>query len=795
MLDETAVTDAPPTAPPSSLPPWLDRLWRFEYRNEVVICVGILILIQVFPKTIPEGIYGLGLVSGAALALQAIGVVLVYRSNRIINFAQVQIGATAAAIFFILAHYLSLPRIVNSLCPVCLERDTTRVYEVNYWLSMALAMALSILIAWLVYVLVVRRFANAPRLVLTVATIFLAQGLPFVSGLAGNLLTTKAQRVDGQVASSGPAPLPFDFTIKIGHPVPVIFHAVDVFTVVAAVAATIALFFYLRLSATGTAIRASAENPARAATLGVNVSKVTSRVWLIVGILSGLGALLATIQSGGSGGLGPTTLVEILAVAVVARFTNLPMTLIAAVVLGVLQQAVLWAYNTSTPLDAGLIVLIAIVLLAQRYRVSRAELEQSSAWQATREVRPIPEELRVLPSVRKWLIVLAATGAVIVLGYPWVMSPSQTELGALVMIYAMAGLSLLILTGWAGQISLGQFGFSAVGAYVAAVVHLPFLLAVPIGALAGAAVAFVVGIPALKLRGLHLAVITLAFALAVSSYLLDPSYLGKHLPSELNRPTLLGISFNDQRAFFYLTVVVLIVVVVGVVGLRRSRTGRVLIAARDNERATQSFGVSLTRVRLTAFAISGFIAALAGGLFAYQQHGVVAASFAPGESLNIFLYSVIGGLGSVSGPIVGAVYAGALQIFGASPLVAELATGLGGLCLVLLIPGGLTSLIFSIRDAALRRIASRNRMVVASLISDRDPSRVASGAAISPKVAKRGGTTFIPTRYALDRQWALRIADAVVAPGTTARAPVVAGTRSSAGAFEGLADEDGAGHG
>jgi branched-chain amino acid transport system permease protein len=356
----------------------------------------------------------------------------------------------------------------------------------------------------------------------------------------------------------------------------------------------------------------------------------------------------------------------------------------------------------------------------------------------------------------------------------------------------MAGLSLLILTGWAGQISLGQFALAAVGAYVAAIVNLPLLLAVPIGACAGAAVAFIVGIPALKLRGLHLAVITLAFSLAVSSYLLDPSYLGKHLPRQLHRPHVLGISFEDDRVFFYFTVAVLVLVVLAVVGLRRSRTGRVLIAARDNERTAQSFGVSLTRVRLTAFALSGFIAALAGGLFAYEQHGVVAANFTPTESINVFLYAVIGGLGTVAGPIIGAVYMGALQIFRTSPLIAELATGLGGLGLVLLAPGGLASIAISVRDAGLRRIASRNRIVVASLISDRDPTRLDEGVAITPKAAKRGASAYVPNRYALDRQWALRIADAVVAPGSVGvSAAADAGPfQGGAGAFTGMTSED-----
>jgi branched-chain amino acid transport system permease protein len=764
------------------------RLGQFGYLNEVGLFVGLVAAIQLFPKSIPTGIYALGVAAGCTLAIQAMAVVLVYRSNRIINFAQVQIGATAAAIFTLSVRYLPAVRWTHDVCPVCLLRVSPTMRLANYWLSMLLAVALAVALSLLIYRFVVRRFARAPRLVLTVATIFVAQGLPLLIQLAGTLMTTSQDRLQA-LRVNGAVPLPFDWSVTLS---PVVLHAYHFLALAIAVMAAAGLYVYLRRSATGTAIRAAAENPDRADTLGINVVSVTSRVWAIAGLLSVLAAMLTTAEFGPSTNstIDPSQLVEILAVAVVARLNNFPLAVLASIALGVLQQASLWAFDSSAPFQGSVVLVIAAALLLQRYRPSRAEVE-AGGWDATREIRPIPRELRRLPAVAKNLRILLVVGLVLVLGLPWVLSPAQVELSAVVLITAMVGLSLLLLTGWSGQISLGQFAFAAIGAYVAAVSHAPFVVAVLLGAVAGTAAAVLVGIPALKLRGLHLAVMTLALALAVNAILLDPSYLGSILPTALKRPSLLGVSFESQRVYYYLTLAVLVLTIIAVVGLRRSRVGRVLIAARDNDRAVQAFGVSLTRARLTAFAVAGFIAALAGALFAYQQHGVVRASFAPAQSLNVFLYTAIGGLGSVSGPLIGAAVYGITLVFGAAPWVNELLTGIGGLLLLLVFPGGLGRLVFETRDAVLRRIADRNRLLVPSLASDRRPSRFDRRIQMSQKRSASGSTAFVPSRYTLDRQWALRIADAIVVPGTVGRtaADEVATTD---GEFVGLVAQDGA---
>src|SRR5262249_28292746 len=160
-------------------------------------------------------------------------------------------------------------------------------------------------------------------------------------------------------------------------------------------------------SPTGTAIRATSENGPRAETLGINVSRVTSRVWLIASILSALVALLGVASSGASptatiapAGIGASGLLLVLAVAVIARFTNLPLALAAALVFGVLRESVIWGWGGSgaTLLDGLMVFVLLAFFLVQRYESSRAEREASGQWIATKELRPIPRNLRDLPT-------------------------------------------------------------------------------------------------------------------------------------------------------------------------------------------------------------------------------------------------------------------------------------------------------------------------------------------------------------------------------------------------------------
>jgi branched-chain amino acid transport system permease protein len=245
----------------------------------------------------------------------------------------------------------------------------------------------------------------------------------------------------------------------------------------------------------------------------------------------------------------------------------------------------------------------------------------------------------------------------------------------------------------------------------------------------------VVGYPAIRRRGLTLAVSTLAFALLTWSYLLNTEFMGRWLPSgRIDTPRFLwgAIDVGSPTRMYALCLAVLAFALVAVRGLRASRTGRVLIAIRENDRAVRSYGVAAVRTTLAGFAISGFLAAIAGVLLVQQQHGLDVTMFAPAESLQAFSMVVIGGLGSISGAILGAVY-----VRGANWLLPTewqfLATGAGLLLVLLVLPGGLGAALADLRDGALRGVARRRDIVVPSLVADRRVEPVAAAdATIDP---------------------------------------------------------------
>jgi len=282
-----------------------------------------------------------------------------------------------------------------------------------------------------------------------------------------------------------------------------------------------------------------------------------------------------------------------------------------------------------------------------------------------------------------------------------------------------------VLTGWAGQVSLGQMAFvgfgSALAGTMAARWHVDTgLILLASGAL-GAVLAVMVGMPTLRARGLAFAVVTLSFALATSDYFLNTGYspLQQWLPKTIiARTHLLGvISLDTDTRFYALTVVVLGLSLVAVRGLRDSRTGRVLIGVRDNERASEAYAIRARNALMLAFAISGFLAGVAGALFVLEQQLLVNQTFTPDVSLRIFAMVVVGGLGSISGAVLGATFVYGVQYFLPSEY-AFLATGAGLLLVLLLVPGGLGALFGDARDGLLRIYARRKGIRVPSLLAD-----------------------------------------------------------------------------
>jgi branched-chain amino acid transport system permease protein len=680
---------------------------------------------------VPWSVLLLALAPGCITALTAVGLVLIFRATRIINFAHAGFAAAAAVLFYELYVFKHVP----------------------YLLALGAALGAALLAGGAVELLIIRRFNNSPRLVLTVVTLALAQTLTGLAGSAPKWLGDKRPGagvprtpLGGHTWRMSPGVLNGDHVLLLA--------------LTAVVLGTFVIFF--RYTSVGIAIRGAAENDDRASSLGVNTRVLSSLVWTIAAGLAGAAAIMQTSLNGRTvvgttvvfTGVGFPLLLRALAAGVIGSMENLPVTVASAFGLAIFEQSISYAYSRSAIVDLLLFVVIVGVLLLKRKRLARTQDSGFGAWAATEEIRPIPDVLAQLPSVKTGVRRLQVLGVLVMLGYPWLMSPGQTSLGSLFAIYGIIVLSLVVLTGWGGQISLGQFGFVAVGGVVGGALisrmHWPFLIALLIASVFGALFALVVGLPALRIRGLFLALTTLSFAVAMSSVGLNPNYVG-FLPSEVSRPRFLWINMDDERAFFYFCIACLLLTVVAVMSMRRTRTGRVLIAMRENERTAQSFGVNLMRTRLATFALSGFLAAFAGVLLVAHEHRLSATSFFAENSIQIFLMAVIGGLGSVPGALTGALYFALLELFVKSSVYRDGASGLLLLMLLMFFPGGLGAGVFKVRDAVLRRVAIRRRLHVPSLLGEYGfAGGTASRVVLAPKFgADDKEEATVPWRYEL----------------------------------------------
>ncbi len=642
----------------------------------------------------PMGIVLNGALVGGRIALIALGIALVYRANRIVNFSQGDLGA--------------LPATLGVMLVVA--------WGWSYWLGLVAGLLTSIVLGVLVETLVVRRFFEAPRLVLTVATIGLSQ----VLAGAGLFLP----RAFGDSSFGTRLPQPFDARWVFGGTT---FNANDIFTMIVVPLCLVALALFLRRSAIGVAIVGAAERADRAFTLGIPVKRLHTVVWVVASVL----AFLAMYLRAGAVGLpigqvlAPTFLVQALAAAVFGRFERFPTIAAAAIGLGIVDQSMTFqAGNRPAYNDAVLfgIVLVGLVVTRRGRGSGRVDNDSSSTWQAIREIRPIPEELRRLPEVVGGRLGLWVLIGSFVLSLPAWLTTSRINLATIIVIFGIVAASLVVLTGWGGQVSLGHMAFVGVGAAVGGGLTdlrgWDLALAGAAAGAVGAATAVVVGYPALRRGGLTLAVSTLAFGLFASSYLLNRTVFPDQLPGRrIDRGEVLGIPLESEAAMFYTSLATLVLALLMVTGVRRSRTGRVLIAIRENERAARSYGVNATRTSLASFALSGFLAAVAGALYVHQQTGLASEPYLPQRSLELFTMVVIGGLGSLPGALLGATYVHGVDFF-LPPEWQFLATGAGLLLVLLVFPGGFGAVLADLRDGALRKVAARRGLVVPSLLAD-----------------------------------------------------------------------------
>ena len=234
-------------------------------------------------------------------------------------------------------------------------------------------------------------------------------------------------------------------------------------------------------------------------------------------------------------------------------------------------------------------------------------------------------------------------------------------------IFALASLGLMVLTGYTGQVSLGHAAFVAIGAYTEAVLlarGLPFPLTLVCAALVAGAAGVLIGMPAIRVSGLYLAMVTLAFSILVEHGAGHwASVTGGFTGLAVNEPSLFGIGFGKHTAFYFLCLALLTVVLLGLINLMRAQTGRAFVGVRDSEAAAHGLGIHVAGTKVLAFALSAAITGLAGALLAHQTKYLTPDGFGLMLSMQLVLAVVIGGLGSLRGAILGALLIGLLPTF------------------------------------------------------------------------------------------------------------------------------------
>lgn len=645
-------------------------------------------------------VVSIGIVRGLTLSLLAVGIGLVYRTNRIINFAQSNLGQVPGV--------LSLTLIVS--------------HSWNYWLVFPLGIVAAGVLGVLVEFLLVRRFFRSPRLILTVATIGIAQVLAALSVFVARWLAS-------DTANSNNFKEPFHLTLTIGNRS---FGGHEIMVMVTVPIVLVALGAFLRYTTLGVALRGAAESADRASLLGIPVRLLQSLVWAIAAVL----AFVTYFLNSGVFGVAPAgvsieLLLTALGAVVIGRLDRLPTIVSASIGFGIVDQCVKndWGEDAYRAAALAFLIITAVILVREQRSGRGGSI---STWQAVEEIRGIPRELRSEPAVRIGRIVLGVLGvaAAVVVPYVWD-GAAQLRIETVIAIFAIAGVSMVVLSGWAGHVSLGQMAIVGIGGVVGASMttlnDLDLVVGLVVGGVAGMIVMMVVGIPAQRAKGISLGISTLALSLATYQYLLNPNFapgfIAERIPTfegfyATHRPTLLwSLNVDGERTYYFVSVVCLALAILAARGIRRSRTGRAIIAERENERAGQAYGVPTRSTFMTALAVSGFIAGVAGALFLHQQKALDLSNFEPQDGLTLFSIVVVGGLGSIGGAVVGAIY-----VWGANYFLPDewwlLSQGAGLLLILMFFPGGLGAMFARMRDAVLRWYAVRKGIRVPSLVAD-----------------------------------------------------------------------------
>jgi len=628
----------------------------------------------------------LGLGAGAAYTLLAQGIVLIYRGSGIVNFAHGGIAMFTA--FF---------------CFLSLVDQRGWPVEVAIPTSVLLGALLGIVIQNGI-LRFMRTTAPIVRLVATLGVLIILQGL------AGQKLwDTEFHQIDQFLPTHNYTLHDwFGFDGELGR---VVVQQDRLILLGIAIVLTFVLWAFTKFTRVGLAISAGAENERAAAALGWSPNFLATVTWAIGGATAGLAGILLAPNAGLS--LTVFTIVvtvSALAVALIGGFKSFPLTLLGGIALGVAESEVL-TYSTditkflhdtfgiengATGLQRALPFLVIVVVLVVRGKALPLR---------SHVLERLPDLGTGL--VTRWFLVTGIAALLFLNGFAFDAKWSTAVFTSL--IVGVFVLSIVVLTGFAGQLSLAQYAIGGLAALFASRLvgdaHWPAELAFLAGVVFAILVGVVFAIPALRTRGVNLAVVTLGLGFAVQQVVFSNEFFTGDFGSVTNigRIKVFGwdvSSAEHPERFLVVCLAVFVAAALMVANLRRSTSGRRLIAVRNNERAAASLGISVFGAKLYAFAVGAAIAAFGGILLAFKDTTVVYGRYAPFESINTVGNAVAGGVGWV----LGSVFGGLMGVGGVGTIpldwinLGSWLVTFGGITLILIVilnPNGIASVVLN----------------------------------------------------------------------------------------------------
>jgi branched-subunit amino acid ABC-type transport system permease component len=571
-----------------------------------------------------------GLVTGSLYGLTGVGLVITYRTSGVFNFAHGALAAAAAFIFFGLhtQHHLPWP------------------------LAAAITLAIFAVIVGPLMELLTRTLGDAPAAVSIVLTV---GGLLFVEGLLLVISHDVVQASPGFLPQSG-------FTLS-----QVFVTWADVITAVLALAVAIGLYLYLRVARLGVAMRAVVDNQGLLGLTGVSPVRIRRRAWAIGTVFAALtGILLAPILDLDASLL-PLIVVEAFGACAIGLFSSLPLTYVGGLAIGV-AEALTTKFLTKPPFTnvgpaVPFVVLIVVLVAVAGHRLPRAGLS----------VRAIDTRLRSLQ--RRPAVLLAAASTAVLMAIPFLVGfHLATWTSGLSEFVLFGSLALLVWT--SGQISLCQLSFAALGATTMSHMShdgVPWPLALVIAGLLTVPVGALVAIPAIRLSGVYLALVTFGFGIVMQDVVYPTSLMfGSQLTAPSTRPHIGFINaITSDRWDYYVALAVALVCAAALIAIHRSRFGRLLKGLAQSPAMLESLGLDVYVTRLLVFCVSAFFAAVAGAL-TVTQFTVSSTTFQPVESLALIAVLAIAAvagtrliLSAVIASLILAVLPGYVTSFGA----------------------------------------------------------------------------------------------------------------------------------